>query len=136
MPDQEIDVKTGFGKRGMYTGGAKKGFGNSTYGHLFSKPFEYISDSYDNKRNQEIVNFCSHQQKHNHAFYRKKKRVIEKRELEKEILSIHLVQRTSLQAIKIHTTVQTVKVNLISQRKRKSFNYHQKGPLFLPAQEK
>jgi len=55
MGGEDRDVKAGFGKKGMYTGGAKSGFGNSTYGHLFSKPFEYMSDPYDNKRNQELV---------------------------------------------------------------------------------
>ena len=39
----------------MYTSNAKKGFGNTTTGHLFSKPFEHMADPYDNKRNIEIV---------------------------------------------------------------------------------
>jgi len=47
----------GFGKKGMYTSNAKKGFGNTTTGHLFSKPFEHMTDPYDNKRNIEIVYF-------------------------------------------------------------------------------
>jgi len=55
MADQGRDIKVeGFGKKGMYTSNAKKGLGNTTTGHLFSKQFEHISDPYENKRNLEI----------------------------------------------------------------------------------
>jgi len=48
-----MEIKTGFGKKGFYTSGAKTGFGNTTTGHLFSKPYEYISDPYERKKDFE-----------------------------------------------------------------------------------
>ena len=50
-----ITIESAPAPKNFMTSPGKKGYGNTTIGHLFSNPPEYISDPFERAKNQDTV---------------------------------------------------------------------------------